>query len=463
MGSRAVSFILIPVYTAYILPSEWGSLSLLMISGDLFVLFSGCQLSSALYKFWDDSKGEQSRKRLTGAVFIVSILFPLLTSIPVFYYANYLASLAGIEGHADYVRILLLTELLAIILSVIQAEMRLRNEAKRYAFYDIFYNFITATINIFLVVALGWSIWGILVGQLIGFLLVVLLVAPRFFRRIIFSYDIDIFKKLYKFSIPLIPAAVAMASVHNIDRYFVQFFQGSSEVGIYAIGYKFGTIVSILVTGPFLLIWEPKSYEIANSPDGANKVGRIFLWYFAISAFVVSGLLCFSKEIITIMAADEYFDAWKVIPLVAISYLFFGMDSIVRIGLLVKSKTNVILNVVIVAFLLNLTFNYYFVPVFGMVGAAMSTIASFALLFILDLYFSSKIFKINWPFSDILKIIIALITVLLISWLSDILIDDFLILIIFKIVAQFAFPAVLFITGVISIKKIKDFKSILFG
>ena len=448
MGARAVSFLLLPIYTSYIIPTDWGILNLLMISGDLAVLLVFCQIPAAMYRFWISATTEEERQRLSGLGIVFPVLFSCLIFTPIYIFAEPCAKIMGIEGYGNYIRILLFTEQLAILLGIIQAEMRLRNEAKLFALLEIGQNFGSAALNIFFVVVCGWGIWGILVGQMLTFLLIVALLMPRFLRRTKPNLDLDLLRSLLLFSLPLIPSALAMAAVHNIDRYFLQFMLGPETVGLYSIGYKFGTLVNVLVLGPFLLIWEPKSYEVAQGPDASVRLGKVFSYLLALLLFMAVALTGTSREIVEIMTADKYHAAWPIISLVAFSYVFFGMDSVVRVGLLLHKKTKIILVIVLVACAINILGNWLLIPAMGMIGAAWATLATFGFLVLADGLAARRYLPVHFEWRKI--ILLIAVTGCVLGGLTTIRISNTYASVAVKAMILSLFPLLLVITGFIS-------------
>ena len=146
----------------------------------------------------------------------------------------------------------------------------------------------------------------------------------------------------------------------------------------------------MLVLGPFLLLWEPKSYELARRPDAGIQFGKFFSLFAAMVLFVGVGLAGASREMVQVMTAREYWAAETVIPIVAVSYVLFGLDSIGRVGLLFHHKTKTVLLVVAAACALNILGNAVFISILGMVGAAWATLLTFAFLLVTDLRLSQR-------------------------------------------------------------------------
>ncbi len=411
MGARTVSFVLLPVYTSHIPPESWGVLSLLFVTGDLALLLVSCQMSSALYRFWARSESETRKRRLAGLALATSLTISSLVFLPLYLFAEQAGSLLGLGGYGMHIRILLLTEQLALISEVVLVELRLRDRAKRYAVVDVGQNFAIALCSIFYVAVLKLGMLGVLLGQMTAFVIIGASLLPPLLKRIEINLDRAMFRELMRFSLPLIPSALAMLAVHSIDRYFLQFMLGPAEVGLYSIGYKFGMMVNVLVFGPFLLIWEPKSYEIAKLPDAPVQYGRIFSYLLALVAFVSVGLGGVSRELVEIFTDEKYADAWTVVFPVAVSYCLFALDSVSRVGLLISGRTRVLMYVVLVTSGINVAGNWLLIPRVGRIGAAWATIASFAFLFAVNLVIGRRYQRISFEWRRIATVLFVAVLV----------------------------------------------------
>lgn len=405
--SRSLTFFLIPVYTAYLTPDKWGIVSLLFICLDLFMLITSCQLSQSMYRFYALSDTVEEKKKIIGVAFVYSILISTIVAIPIYLFPDILGRIIGVTGYNSSICLVFLTGQFAIVMTLIQVEIRLHNEAKLYGILEVIINFGNSILKIFFVVFIGWGIKGMIIGQFIVFFILVLFFLPRTIRRISLTTDFQLLKKLLAFSMPLIPSAIAMASVHVIDRFFIQHFLGQTDLGIYSIGYRFGTIINILILSPFVLVWEPKSYEISKTKDASIVYGNIFTYLAYLVVFTAVGLSVTSKEIVQVLAADEYLNAFTIIPLISWSYAIFALDHITKIGLLVNHKTKTLAAIIFLICIINLIGNYIFIPLMGMYGAAFSTFCSFVILFVLDFMLSKKYLKIKIEWNKIIPLLLC--------------------------------------------------------
>jgi len=197
-------------------------------------------------------------------------------------------------------------------------------------------------------------------------------------------------KEMAKYSFPLVVGHLAAWILHLSDRYIIEIFQGSRVVGIYSASYNMANrsimlIVTLvmLASRPILMhIWEKEGE--ARSKEFLSKVTR----YYLIGCIpAVVGLSVFAKPIILLLTGQQYHEGYKVIPLVALGALFVGLQHRFQNGFLLHKKTGFITFAIATAGLINLGLNFLFVPKYGYMAAAATTLIAYAVLFCLGFPF----------------------------------------------------------------------------
>ena len=390
MATRSLTVLLLPIFTACLSPAEYGELSILAIVMDTLALVLSFQLPVAVYRFWAREETEADRKRVLGSAMLLTLVAPTLLLLPVYIWADYFSLLLDLPGHANLLRLVLVEAQLVIIVTVVMTEMRVQDHSRRFAFWEIAQTLFVGLLSVVLVARFGLGIWGMFLAQTVVFAAIAACLIPGFSARIGLRYDSAIVKSMLSYALPLVPSAVAMAALNRADRFFLQRMVGLEATGLYSIGYKFGMLVNILVIGPFVLIWEPRRFTIANEPNAAKTYGQVFTYLLVLTSFVALALTGLAKEIVQVLTARQYWQAYSIIPLVAWSYVFFGLTSVVSVGLFVHHKTGIFSWLVVIALLANILGNLLLIPVYGAHGAAIATLLAFFLLFVLNLAFACR-------------------------------------------------------------------------
>ncbi|MGV1098220.1 lipopolysaccharide biosynthesis protein [Thiovibrio sp. JS02] len=403
MVARSLQIVLLPIFTAYLSPADYGELSILGISMDAVALVLSFQLPVAIYKFWVKEETEEGRQRVLGSAMLVTMAVPTLLLLPVYVWADSFSSLLGMQSHANLLRLALIEGQLGMVITVIMTEMRVRDESRRFSLWELSQRVGIGLMSVLLVAGFGMGIWGMFIAHVIVFGCITLWLLPPFLRQVGLHFDLEIMRKMFRYALPLVPSAVAMAAVHSADRFFLQRMVGLEATGLYAIGYKFGMLVNILVLGPFLLIWQPKRITLADDHNAAEKYGQIFTYLFALTSFVAVALTGLAKETVQIMTAPAYWQSYSLVSMVAWSYVFFALSSVVSVGLFVHHKTATSAWIVFLAFAANMLGNFLLIPHYGAYGAALSTLVSFVLLFLGNLLLSHRYIAIAY---EVKKIVI---------------------------------------------------------
>ena len=413
---KIVGFLLIPIYTRYLTPADYGTIELLSLTTDIAALVIGMQINQGVFKYYHDYKTQKEKDCLISTALISMIVLGMGMAIGLNIFARPITLLVfGSETYINYLRFFSCVYPLSLIIEIPFALIRIKKQSRLFVFFSLINFAFMISLNILFVVYMGWGIWGVLISPAITFAALAIFLLKRTFSEVGFSFSFEMVSKVLKFSIPLIPASLGMFILHFSDRYFVKQFCSLSDVGVYSLGYKFGFILSAIVIAPFYLIWQTNMYEIDKKPNASEIYGRV-LTYFTF-ALVFAGLFVsvFIHEVIKIMTTPAFYGAAAVVPLVAFAYVLSGMNVVFQSGLLIKGKTSWIGSITFVAAIFNLIVNYFLVSSIGIMGAAVSTFGSFLFMSGMTFYFSYRVYPIKVEYVRIIKLVCMALLVLAIS------------------------------------------------
>ena len=163
------------------------------------------------------------------------------------------------------------------------------------------------------------------------------------------------------------------------DRYLVERYVSTQEVGLYSLGYRFGQIMIVMVTA-MALAWPPLSYRILGEADAEAIYSRITSLYLAGAGLVWLAISLFSHEMVVLLSPEEFHASAIYIPPVAFAYLLYGLYVLSQTGLGVAKKSGPISWVTLLAAVVNVGLNVWLIPRFGALAAAYTTIVAYAIL-----------------------------------------------------------------------------------
>lgn len=411
-----VGFILIPIYTRYLSPAEYGQLEILNTILLIFTMLLSFGFASAILKVHErDCRDETDRKTMIGNAFIFIVPTSLIITFILWWLAPVGANIfLGGQEFTVYIKIILATNVLAVFSALCFSILRSKEKSKLYTLFYLVRFFLLLGINIYFVVGLHLNVLGILIGNLIAQAVIACFFIPVLVKNIKLKLSSRLLKKLFAFGLPIIPASLAMWVMDLSDRYYLKFFTDFTEVGLYSLGYKIGMVVSVLLVVPFQLAWPTISFSIADQDNVKKIYSRVLTYFLLIASFLALILGIFAAPMIKVLSGPAYFESYKIVMVIAFSYVLYGAHFVLVVGLHLKEKTKFYPLLVGIPAVLNLILNLYFVPTYGIYGAAITTLICFAIIVLITYATANHFYKMTYEWSRIIKlgIVIALIIAL---------------------------------------------------
>lgn len=398
---KAVSFLLLPLYTRYLTPEDYGIVnSMQVLSTVLIVLFTLC-IDRAIYRLYFDYKTEESKRDFLGTVTIGSLGISISVLIVLFICNHSLESIyKSIPFYPFYAFIIVDTFFLNFS-NIPKIYFQLNEKASSFLVYSSVEFIITTTFTIIFVVWLKEGAIGMMKGSLISRIIV----APMFWRisyqSINFKFIPEILKKSVAFGLPGIPILLSSWIIDFSDRLFIEHYFSISDVGMYSLSFKIAGL-SLIFSAAFLSAYSPIFYGLANSDnqDEAKKKLYIYNNLFMISIIIICFLVSlFSKEFILLFLDIKYAESYKVVPIISLAYLISQISGVFNLAIYQKKKVVQMVYIIFLSALVNIFSNFALVPIYGVFGAGYATVISFLTLFIVGYWYAKKCYFIpfNWP------------------------------------------------------------------
>jgi O-antigen/teichoic acid export membrane protein len=194
------------------------------------------------------------------------------------------------------------------------------------------------------------------------------------FREVGAKFDVKALRDMAKFGSPLILSSAAMFVIHFGDRFFLSRYATLAELGVYALAYKIGFMVTYLVGEPFGRVWGVSLYSYISNPGWRDEFARMFR-YLAFALFLAGVVLTvFSKQVFAVIASPAYIQGAQYVPILAFAYVFREAGDFYRNVLFINSRTSLFSGLAVSCAVLNTLLNLALVPSSGAAGAAWATL-----------------------------------------------------------------------------------------
>ncbi len=393
---NALPFLLLPVLTRYLSPSDYGLVATFDVVLGVAFVFVGLSLRGAVSINYFQLEKKEFRDYVGNVLLIEVVGFVILFAIGLLV-NSVLADL--ISFPENWILIILFVALCRAIIQIALSLWQVRQQAISYGSFQIFQMALSICITLFLIIGIGkkWEGWFIGVSTSAFICAVISLLIM--YRKNEFSLSINkrYIKDALIFGVPLIPHAFSGLIKTGIDRFFLNSMIGTNATGIYVVGYQVGMIIGVLATA-FNQAWSPYLFKKLkeNSFKEKVKIVKITYAYFAIILALSLILSLFAPFALKYLIGDSFQESTDYVIWIAFGYAGEGMYYMVVNYLFFVKKTYILAIISCITAIINTVLNYYFIIAYGPIGAAQATTISFFIGFLLTWALSAKIYKMPW-------------------------------------------------------------------
>jgi O-antigen/teichoic acid export membrane protein len=396
-AGKLIGFVMIPVYTRVLKPSDYGVLEMITRATDAIGLVLGMGLAAALIRFHAEGKSDKERARVINTAIAFAGGIGLAAAIVLGASSNAIAGLMFSSArYALCVRLALIAMGMELCTVAPLALLRIHERSGLFAALGVGRLVVALSLNVYLVVILRMGVLGLMISNLIGvsFVMAVLVVAVgRSWRP---ALDSRLLRAMLAYSLPLVPCSFAMFVLNFGDRFFLRACCGLDVLGVYSLGYKLCMVMPGLVMEPIGLAWSAVVFTLADRDDARRIYARYFNGFTFCVVFFGLWLSAISRDVIRVMADRSYWDAYRIVPVVMLGLCAWGASNVFETGILVSKRTYyrtighlMSAAIVAAAYLL-------LIPRFGQMGAAWATVVGFTAMATATYSFSQRVYRIPY-------------------------------------------------------------------
>jgi O-antigen/teichoic acid export membrane protein len=409
----AVAFL--PVYTRHLTRADYGAAEVLLATVVALSIVFRLGIVEALLRFYYEKGEENSRPAASSRtglwrddVVRTSVAF-LFISITVG--SLLVAALAGPLSEALLDR--RETELMLItagglwvftLYELMMALFRLDERARAYFTASFTNVLLTIALTVWLVVFEDEGARGLLLGNFGGSALVLAALLWIHRARLGLVPSRARLREMLRFGLPTMPAELSLYALNFVDRVALARLAGLAEAGLYSLAVKFSQAVTVIVRG-FNLAWPPLAYSIRDD-DTARRTYSVVITYYLLLAFtVVLALSLEARWVVRALAAPDFFDAYKAVPLVSTGVALYALYLVLSVSVSRTGRTAFNFPVTGAALVVNIALNLVLVPPYGLVGAGIALVGAYVVMIALMYGVTRRIFPIDLEWGRLGRIV----------------------------------------------------------
>ena len=407
--NRLLPFLLLPLYTLYFPPAEYGVFSLVYSFWFFVSVFYLYGMETAFQKLFLEASSEGDKKKIFSTTLIMILVTSVVFSIVIYSLSGSIAALlTGSSANGGLIR------LLAFILvadSLYRFPMILINSIQRSKLYTAVNSIaviINVAVNIVLITVFKQGIEAIFYSYLVSYSFLFLISLAYTLKYFGFSFDTHSLKKLLSSAHLFLYFGLFLISMDLIDRFILEYYKGTAVVGIYSACYRIGIVMNLAITG-FKVAWTPFFMNLKSDESNKEIFSKIFTYfcYGGLTAFLAFSLLADDLVKVNIggytLLNDKYWSGLVVVPYILLAYLFSGLYLNLNVASFFSNKIKYLIISSAAGCVSNIAFNFLLIPEYSMTGAAISTLLSYMVMFFVLYYISQKTYRIVYEWKPILK------------------------------------------------------------
>jgi O-antigen/teichoic acid export membrane protein len=391
---RVVDLALLPLYTTFLTPSDYGALALLLLLSTFLKILFRLGLDSGFLRIHYDLKDEASQKRFAGTTALFSACFASAGFL-VFWFLSPSVSFALFESSelTLWVRLVAFDLLASSFTFVPLSLLRIEEKASLFSTYSLLRHGANVVFKVAFVV-MGLGVTGVLVSDAIGSVFLALCLLAELRPRAILAFDWPPLREALRFGLPKVPHGLLAQTLSLFDRRILAAFVPRSEVGIYAMGGNFASAMKFPLSA-FEPAWQPFVFDQARKEGGAREIGKVatrMAIVFVVLALVFS--LTLPDLLRLVIRNPEFHRAASVVPTLILATLFQGFFFLSSVGISIAKEARYYPIITASAVALNIGLDLWLIPSYGILAAAWATVAGYALMAVMGAAFSRRLFPI---------------------------------------------------------------------
>jgi O-antigen/teichoic acid export membrane protein len=393
---RFLAVLLLPVYTRYLTPSDYGTVETLIALTTALVIVLRLGMPNAFIRFYFDSKDPDHRRVILRTSFWFTMGVATLGLIGGVALSPEISTLLfGSDHDATVVAAAFVGLWAQMNWEQMLSLFRVEERSVAYVSASLANIGVTITATLVLVVQLDKGPLGVIVGNFIGTLVVYTLLLGYRREQLGLQFDRRLFREMNRFGLPLVPSALMLWVTNLSDRFFLLKLADAEEVGLYSVGVRIASAMALVLTA-FRTAWPAFAYSIDDEGEAKRTYAWVLTYVVVFMSWAATGLALLSPWLVDWIAAPAFSSSSEVVGPLAFSVVLFSGYVVIAIGLGRTKRTQFNWVITGAAAIVNVSLNLFLIPRYGMMGAAIATLAAYATMLVGMIWWAQRVYPVRY-------------------------------------------------------------------
>lgn len=404
--SKAVAIVMLPIYTRWLTPADYGVLQLITMTFEVVTMVAGSRLALGIFHFYHKEDADEGRRRVLSTSFLVlAATYGGAAALTVFVAPWIAETVFGSGGvYTAYVRLAAISMAFEGLIIVPLARFQLENKSTLFVAVGMARLGLQVALNLVLLIGFDLGVLGVLTGSVITHAVVGLLLGGRMLREVGARFSAGAARAFVKFGAPLIVMQGATFITTFGDRYFLNRAGDTTQVGLYGLAYQFAFMVAAFGYSPFMTVWDPQRFVVAKRADRDVIFAQVFVYLNILLFSAALGVALFAGDVLRIIAAPEFYGAADFVPILALAIVFPCWSSHLNIGTYITEKPGYYTLAKWGAAFVAIAGYLLIVPRWLAWGAVFTALASLMTDAFLSYHFSQRLWRIEYRWGPVARL-----------------------------------------------------------
>ena len=402
--ARILAVVLLPLYTRYLTRADYGAIGTLIALTSVLAVLLRLGTQSAFFRYYFDSKERADKLLVVRTAFWFTMIAATVGLILGQIFAGEISHwIFSTTDRTDLVRAAFVGLWAQMNYGQLTSLFRVEQRSTSYVVASVANVLITIGSTILLVVVFHEGALGVLVGNFLGTLAVYLGLLAYRREQLGLQFDWELFKKMEHFGLPLLPSAIALWGINFVDRFFLVRISGQGEAGIYQIGVQVASVIVFLLIA-FRLAWPAFAYSIEDDREAKRTYPFVLTYLIFICSWMSLALGLLAPWIVRLLTTPQFYEGARVVALLAFAATAYAGYAVVVIGVGRVRQTRFNWIVTGAAAALNIGLNFALIPEYGQIGAAIATLAAYALMLVGMTWNAHRLFPVPYQWRRVVTV-----------------------------------------------------------
>lgn len=401
---------LLPIYTSTLSLDAYGMLAMFELITQFFVGVISFSLPVSMLRVGSDTENrkEQNKIYFTATTLLLG-LCGLFLAIFIPLNGIFSSVIFHTDEYASYFTIAFISIVLEIFGIMPMQLLRLREKSLQYLLFFVLKLVSLVGFVWYFVVFKDMGVYGALWGVLSANVTLLVATIPFQLRNMEWQFDKKAAREMYAFGAPLIFTTISGTILTIADRIIIEIYGQLSDLGVYTLAYKIGSLSNMLIIGTFALGFLPIAFKKFGDANFDRFFSKMFTYFMGLSIILTLVVSLFSKEGIKIVSSEnpDFWIAIVLVPFIAYTFLFKALQSYLSYVFFLIKKTKYHAYITLFGVIINVSLNFLLIPKYGMYGAIIATGISYIAMSIYTYKLVQARYPIPYEFNRIAVLMIS--------------------------------------------------------